>query len=61
MQRLDDLSVLQHFFHLFRRHDVHMNIFGGFLMLLPPFLYACSEERVRAVVMVRRIGRKGLG
>ena len=59
MQRLDDLAVTQHLEDLRGIEDVHMDVLGFFLMLVTDFLHTGSEESIREVVMVGRVGGEG--
>jgi hypothetical protein len=58
VQGLDNLAVTEHLQYLRRIHDIDMNIFRRFLMLLTRFLDTRRKESVGAVVMDRRIRRQ---
>ncbi len=57
VQGLDHLFRFQYLAHLFGSEDVHMDVFGRFLMLFAHFLDAGCQERVAPVGVVGRIGR----
>ena len=59
MQGLDDLAVTEHLEDLRGIEDVHMDVLGFFLMLVPHFLHAGSQESIRAVVVVGRVRGEG--
>ena len=56
MKSLDDLAVAEHLKHLFRIEDVHMDVLGFFLVLVPYFLYTGGKESVGEIIVVGGVG-----
>ena len=47
MQRLNNHSTVEYFLYFVACEDVHVNVLGGFLVLLANFLNIASKEGVR--------------